>query len=61
MREEDYIMATNKAKIEAALNVLGDVLPGDDYGITKMELGKLKKPVCDALIRFYKAISIDPE
>ena len=35
MKESDYILATNKAKVTAALYLMRDVLNG--YGITKSE------------------------
>lgn len=31
MKERDYIYVTNKTKIQAALAVLRDILPGEEY------------------------------
>lgn len=36
MTEQDYIKATNRVKVSAALTILRDVLPGDDYGVSDM-------------------------
>ena len=38
MTEIEYIRATNRVKVSAALTILHDVLPGDDCGITNIDL-----------------------
>lgn len=41
MKETDYIAATNKAKATTADLLIRDILPGNEYGITKEELRDL--------------------
>jgi len=41
MKERDYIKATNRVKVSAALTILRDVLAGDEYGITTNELSQI--------------------
>lgn len=38
MTEQDYLKATNRVKVSAALVILRDVLPGEIYGISAQEL-----------------------
>ena len=45
MTENDYIKATNRTKVSAALTILQDVLAGDDWGITKSELSNIVEPL----------------
>ncbi len=37
MNEKDYLCATNRVKVSAALTLMRDVLPGDDWGISIAE------------------------
>mgnify|MGYP001825801230 CR=1 FL=1 len=37
MTEIEYIRATNEEKVSLALDIMRDVLAGDDYGITAQE------------------------
>lgn len=37
MTEQEYIKATNRAKVTVAIRILCDVLPGDEYGISKKD------------------------
>ena len=41
MKETEYLRATNRVKVSMALTILRDVLPGDDYGITRMDLSEI--------------------
>ena len=40
MKESDYLKATNRVKVSAALTILRDVLDG--YGVTKEELSEIR-------------------
>ena len=42
MTEQEYIKATNRVKVSAALTILRDVLPGDGNGVPEKEFGQLK-------------------
>lgn len=39
MTESEYLRATNRVKVSSALTILRDVLPGDNWGISKNDLG----------------------
>lgn len=57
MTEIEYIRATNRVKISMALTILRDVLPGDDYAITDVELIEITKRLSraqDKLFASYK-------
>lgn len=41
MKEEDYVLVTNKTKISSARKILSDVLPGDEYGIDEKEFRRV--------------------
>lgn len=58
MREKDYIKATNRVKVSAALTILRDVLPGDDYGITANELVKITKPLAEAETKLFSSYEL---
>lgn len=58
MTEEDYIKATNRAKVTAALGILRDVLPGDDYGISQEEFTAFMAPLHEAEERLFKSYEL---
>lgn len=41
MTENEYIKATNRAKISLALHAVRDVLGGSDYGISEQDADEL--------------------
>ena len=41
MTENEYIKATNRAKVSAALSILRNVLGGADYGISEQDIDEL--------------------
>jgi len=45
---QDYIKATNRVKISIALDILRDVLPGNDYGISEVDIRNIIQSVRDA-------------
>lgn len=61
MKEVDYIKATNRAKVSAALNILRDVLAGDDYGITGNELVKITRPLAEAERKLLSSYELEPD
>jgi len=61
MTEQEYLIATNRVKVSLALNVLGDVRPGDDLGITQDELSEITKRLCVAIDKLFSMIEIKGE
>jgi len=56
MKESEYIRATNRVKLSMALRILGDVSPGEHYGITDKILSELRKSLAEAeqkLLAYY--------
>lgn len=41
MTEQDWIIATNQTKVNAAIKILQDVLPGEEWGISKEQRGSI--------------------
>jgi len=58
MREKDYIKATNRVKVSAALTILRDVLAGDDYGITASELVNITRPLAEAEKKLFSSYEL---
>ena len=61
MRESEYIIATNRSKICIAFDILKDVLPGDEYGITEKDLRKIIIPLSRIRDNLFKIELIDEE
>lgn len=59
MDEKDYLLATNLTKVSAALQILRDVLPGPEWGITVEELQKATKPLCESQGKMYQALHVE--
>ncbi len=58
MTEYEYIKATNRVKVSAALTILRDVLAGDDCGITDDELKSIVKPLRDIETKLFSSFEI---
>ena len=58
MNEPDYLKATNRAKVGAAIKILTDVLPGDEYGITEEEYKEFMEPLCVAQENLFKSFKL---
>ena len=61
MNEIEYIRATNRVKIGAALQFVRDTLGGDDFGITDGELLEIRKLLVAAERKLFRSYSIDEE
>ena len=61
MREIDYIKATNRVKVSAALSILRDVLPGKEYGITEKELSEIKKKLAIAEGKLFSSYELQED
>ncbi len=59
MNETDYIRATNRVKVSAALHMLRDVLPGDGFGISANELGRITRPLREAEERLFASYELE--
>ena len=59
MTEEEYIKATNRVKVSAALTIMRDVLAGDDYGISESELTDIVAPLYRAETKLFKSFKLD--
>jgi hypothetical protein len=55
MKEADYIIATNRVKASAALNLVRDMLPGDDYGVGEYQLSQIHDMLRLLEIRLFDA------
>jgi hypothetical protein len=57
MKEREYIASTNRVKVSMALKILRDVLPGEEYGITDIQLSEIVSRLAvaeDNLFQSYK-------
>jgi len=58
VNEQDYLKATNRAKISAAIMILRDMLPGEKYGISTDEYGSFMGPLLDAQEKLFKSYEV---
>ena len=61
MNNDEYIRATNRAKVSVALGCMRDVQPGDDYGITDEECTKIKVLLREAEKRLFSSFELKGE
>lgn len=61
MKENEYIKATNRVKISAALTILRDVLPGAEYGISTYEITEIKIRVRAAEDKLFSSYELQEE
>lgn len=57
MTEDEYLRATNRVKVSAALTILRDVLPGTKWGITEekhMEIISVLSSAEEELFKSYE-------
>jgi len=57
MTEDEYLKATNRVKISAALNILRDVLGG--YGISNLELLAICKLLAEAETKLFSSYKLE--
>lgn len=58
MNEQDYLKATNRAKVSMALNILRDILPGEEWGISEIEYGKIMGPLMEAEKKLFASFEL---
>ena len=61
MTEQDYLKATNRAKVSAAIMILRDVLPSTEYGISFAEYDSIMGLLGDAQIKLFASYELDIE
>ena len=61
MKESEYICATNRVKVSAALRILRSVLPGDEYGISDIELGEIVSRLVQAEDKLFHSYQFTAE
>ena len=49
MTENEYVLHANRVRLSTALTILGNVMPGEDYGISDEKLAEITKPLCIAV------------
>ena len=59
MKEENYIMVTNLAKVRIATHVMMDVMGGDKYGITEDERTQITSLLLQAQEKLFSLMKID--
>lgn len=58
MKETEYIKASNRVKISAALTILRDVLPGAEYGISDDDINEIKIKLSAAEITLFDSYEL---
>lgn len=61
MKEQEYVITTNRAFVSSALASLREVLPGDDYGIPKDKFLSITKALSELQSELFKLIITDEE
>lgn len=61
MTEEDYIKATNRVKISAALNLVRDCVGGDEYGVSELAISELEQKLVDIERDLFSSYSIEAQ
>lgn len=59
MTEIEYLRATNRVKVSMAREILRDVLPGDDYGITDDELVEIQRLLSQAEDKLFASYKLE--
>jgi len=59
LKENEYIIITNRVKVSAALTILHDVLTGDDYGITYEQLSEITINLRSAEEKLFSLIELN--
>ena len=58
MKEQDYIIVTNRVKISSAISLLGDVSVGQDYKIDQDDFRKILKTLREIETRLFYETSL---
>ncbi len=61
MKESEYIIATNRAKISLALSALTGVLAGDGYGVSRDEIKDIIKGLYSIESRLFDLIDTEDD
>lgn len=61
MTETEYLKATNWTKVKIMQTILRDILPGNNYGISKQELLYIKIKLAKVEINLAKSFELEEE
>ena len=61
MSEDEYLCATNRTKVSAALGIIRDILPGPKYGITESEHKNIMILLRDTELKMFASFEIVEE
>ena len=61
MTEQEYIIATNRVKVSAALTILRDVMKGKQYATNQIILSEATNALCNLEEALFAAIEITPK
>lgn len=56
MTEQEYIIVTNRVKVKAALELMCDVTPGSEYGISQSKYEQILTRLVSAEKRLFDAV-----
>jgi hypothetical protein len=61
MNEDQYIKATNRAKVTMALTIMRDILPSSDdkWGVTDQELSEATEMLRKMEVKLFASVQID--
>ena len=59
MKEAEYITASNRVKVSAALTIMRDVLQGEEYGINDKSYSDIVKKLEKAEAHLFGAYSLE--
>ena len=59
MTENEYLCATNRVKVSAALVIMRDVLPGPGWGISEQDHQKIIGLLRDAEINLFASFELE--
>lgn len=61
MTESEYIRVVNRVKVTVALQLLRNVIGGDDYGISKDEISEIAGKLYDLEARLFASYETEAE
>lgn len=61
MKESEYIKATNRVKITAAIDILRSVLPGEKYGILRKDLAVITSRLIKEESKLFESYSCEED
>lgn len=59
MTETEHIKATNRVRVSAALTIMRNILPGEEYGIDEEKYNEIVKLMRAAEVELYGSYSVE--